>query len=60
MCKRSERGELSPEDVAIHFFEMDDGGATTGTRVDLDKRGRAAVWPDGFFDQAAIELAELL
>lgn len=54
------KGELRPEEVAIYFFEMDDRGATMPTRIELDESGRAAFWPTGFFDQASIELAELL
>lgn len=53
-------GDLTPEQVAIHFFGLDDDGATTATRIDLDASGRAMAWPEGFFDQGAKELAELL
>ena len=53
-------GDLTPEQVAIHFFELDDEGATTTTRIDLDTSGRAMTWPEGFFDQGAKELMELL
>jgi hypothetical protein len=53
-------GELTPDQVAIHFFGLDGEGATTTTRIDLDASGRAMTWPEGFFDQGAKELAELL
>lgn len=53
-------GDLTPDQVAIHFFGLDDEGATTATRIDLDASGRALAWPEGFFDQGAKELAELL
>jgi energy-coupling factor transporter ATP-binding protein EcfA2 len=52
--------ELTPAQVAIHFFEMDKDGASLTTRIALDEAGRASKWPQGFFDQAARELADLL
>lgn len=51
--------DLGPTDVAIQFFSQDDG-RTSVREVDLDPNGRALSWPSGFFDQAAIDLAELL
>ncbi len=51
--------ELTPTEVAIQFFAQDDG-RTSVREVDLDPNGRALSWPSGFFDQAAIDLAELL
>jgi hypothetical protein len=52
--------DLAPEQVALHFFEMDDNGSTVGTRINLDQAGRVDRWPAGFFDQAPLELAKLL
>jgi predicted ATPase len=50
---------LPPEDVAISFFRQE-GGRTLIEEVALSPEGRALRWPPGFFDQAAIDLAELL
>jgi len=52
--------DLTSEQVALHFFEMDEDGSTVDTRIALDDSGRADRWPVGFFDQAARELADLL
>lgn len=50
---------MSPEQVSIIFFEQQDG-RTAARPIELDPRGRALQAPRGFFDQASIDLAELL
>lgn len=53
------RGEIDAGDVAVLFFEQSNG-MTSVQRVELDASGRAMTWPRGFFDQAALDLVELL
>lgn len=53
------REELEPKDLVIHYFSQVDG-TTTHERVEVDTRGRQLQAPDGFFDQTARELLELL
>ncbi|AUX30101.1 MULTISPECIES: DUF3696 domain-containing protein [Sorangium] len=50
---------LPPDDVAISFFSQE-AGRTLVQEIELNPHGRALRWPRGFFDQAAIDLAELL
>ncbi|CAN91844.1 hypothetical protein sce1686 [Sorangium cellulosum So ce56] len=50
---------LPPEDVALSFFSQE-AGRTVVQEIELNPHGRALRWPPGFFDQAAIDLAELL
>ncbi|MGK4006667.1 DUF3696 domain-containing protein [Sorangium sp. So ce1036] len=50
---------LPPDDVAISFFSQE-AGRTVVQEIELSPHGRALRWPPGFFDQAAIDLAELL
>lgn len=48
------RGALSPEGVALHFFQPrkdDDESATQVRSPVLDRDGTIDSWPDGFFDQ---------
>lgn len=50
---------LSPQDTGLTFFA---GANEAGHGVSLpqiDLRGRIDVWPDGFFDQAESDIAEL-
>ena len=52
-------GEISPDQVAIHYFERNQGksGITTPK---LDRDGRLSFWPTGFFDQHEENLIKLL
>ncbi|WP_437939949.1 DUF3696 domain-containing protein [Sorangium sp. So ce341] len=50
---------LPPDDVAISFFSQE-AGRTVVQEIELNPHGRALRWPPGFFDQAAVDLAELL
>jgi energy-coupling factor transporter ATP-binding protein EcfA2 len=50
---------LPPEDVALSFFSQE-AGRTVVQEIELNPHGRALRWPPGFFDQAAMDLAELL
>ncbi|KYF79573.1 hypothetical protein BE20_14435 [Sorangium cellulosum] len=50
---------LPPDDVAISFFSQE-AGRTVVQEIELNQHGRALRWPPGFFDQAAVDLAELL
>ena len=52
-------GLVSPQEVAIHYFERDGGRAVVSSPV-LDKNGRLSSWPAGFFDQHEENLARLL
>ena len=48
------RNALSPEAVALHFFQQrkdDDESATQVQSPVLDRDGNIDSWPDGFFDQ---------
>jgi len=53
------RGEIAPENLAIHFFEQDEGGVTRVCPVEVSTEGRLSRWPAGFFDQGAIEFSVL-
>ena len=49
------KGDLLPEDVALHFFRLrqedeSDGAAQVQTPI-LDRDGNVDTWPEGFFDQ---------
>ncbi|KYF55196.1 hypothetical protein BE04_25175 [Sorangium cellulosum] len=50
---------LPPDAVAISFFSQE-AGRTVVQEIELNPHGRALRWPPGFFDQAAVDLAELL
>jgi predicted ATPase len=50
----------APTDYALHFFEQDEAGQSRVSELSLDTKGRALRWPQGFFDQQAIDLAALL
>lgn len=57
----TKRGQIRPDDVALHFFHRASGAqSTTVTTPRLDKHGRLDQWPDGFFDEWENGLAELL
>lgn len=53
------RGELAPDELVIHNFSQVDG-VSRHERIEVDRRGRQLKAPDGFFDQTARELLELL
>lgn len=49
---------LRPDQVDIHFFSgVSETNGVISTNV--DERGMLSAWPDGFFDQADVDLAEL-
>lgn len=43
--------QLSPEQVAIHFFNPPNSEATQVVSPQLDDSGNIDTWPEGFFDQ---------
>jgi predicted ATPase len=43
-------GALSPERVALHWFELDRDGATGVRSADLDEAGAFGDWPEDFAD----------
>ena len=43
-------GTLPPDQVALHWFERGDDGATTVTSADLDDAGAFGDWPEDFAD----------
>ncbi len=59
VCLAIKEGILSNDDVSMLFFEQRDG-RTTFQKVDIDSQGRKLKYPAGFFDQAAIDLADLI
>jgi predicted ATPase len=48
-----------PQDVRVYFAQRR-AGASSFAEVEFDDRGRIRNWPDGFFDQSAIDSARLL
>lgn len=58
------RGLTSPNDVAFHFFERPvDDSESSGISVvspQIDRDGRLDMWPEGFFDEYAKSLRNLL
>jgi predicted ATPase len=46
---------LSNEDVSIYYFDED----FKPNKLDIDKNGKIANWPNGFFDQQEIDLAQI-
>lgn len=42
------KGDLTREDVALHWFQRDDDGRTTIATADLDDRGAWGDWPEDF------------
>lgn len=52
-------GEISPDQVAIHYFERNQGKSVI-TTPKLDRDGRLSFWPTGFFDQHEENLIKLL
>jgi predicted ATPase len=51
--------KLSPDDVAMRFFSMDEGAARVEP-VPIDEHGRMQKQPIGFVDQATADLLELI
>lgn len=52
---------ISPNDVAVHFFaSAQTGGDFVPKSPKLDSDGRLDFWPEGFFDQFDLALAQLL
>jgi predicted ATPase len=47
------------EGLRVHFVERRDG-ASTVREVRFGKRGEVPDWPEGFFDQSAIDAADLV
>ncbi|MEZ4226673.1 MAG: DUF3696 domain-containing protein [Polyangiaceae bacterium] len=58
-CLAVKRGALASEDVALSFFAHATGH-TRIERIEVDASGRRLRAPEGFFDQTAVELIELL
>jgi predicted ATPase len=55
-------GAISPDDVAIHFFQSrtpDALDVPQVTTISADRQGNLSHWPDGFFDQTDKDLADL-
>ena len=50
---------LSPEQVDIHFFRDKEDEGPTLQSMELKRTGQLSAWPDGFFDQAQVDLAAL-
>ena len=55
LAAASEAAPLGPDDVTIHFF----GPERTHSTVRVQGSGALSEWPQGFFDQADSDLAEL-
>lgn len=54
-------GEISNDDVAVHFFSRDvESAASTVATPKLYANGRFSDWPEGFFDEWSRALDELL
>ena len=47
--------DLSNEDVSIYYFDEN----FKPNKLDIDKNGKIATWPNGFFDQQEIDLAQI-
>lgn len=52
-------GILTPDDVAIHYFERQDKESVVRSPV-IDSDGRLSEWPVGFFDQHEMNAVRLL
>jgi predicted ATPase len=51
------KGELSPKQVALHWFSRNDEGKTTVTTAELDEDGAYGDWPEDF-DQVDLEVEQ--
>jgi predicted ATPase len=47
---RVARGEITPANVALHWFRRNEGGVTNVTTANLDAEGRVGEWPTDFDD----------
>ena len=54
-----QEGLMAPDDTRFHYFEQENGQAAVRTPR-INAEGQLSSWPDGFFDQHAINLARLL
>lgn len=52
-------GLIEPDDVTFNYFQRE-GNTATVTCPTIDADGRLSEWPEGFFDQNALNLAQLL
>lgn len=57
----TKQGRIAPANVAVHFFSpVPSGEPMRPVSPTIDADGRLSEWPDGFFDQFDLALAELL
>ena len=52
-------GLITTKDVTFNYFQRE-GNTATVTCPEIDEDGRLSDWPEGFFDQNALNLAQLL
>ena len=52
-------GLIKPDDVTFNYFQRE-GNTATVTCPEINEDGRLSDWPEGFFDQNALNLAQLL
>lgn len=52
-------GLIEPDDTRFHYFEQENGQSVVRT-PQVNSEGRLSSWPEGFFDQHALNLARLL
>ena len=53
-------GVLAGKDAAVYFFgKSEPGKDRSPTALQIDSRGNMSAWPEGFFDQAETDLANL-
>jgi predicted ATPase len=55
-------GKISPEKIAVHFFNHINSDSSNQSRVIsplIDSEGNLSEWPNGFFDQSEKDLARL-
>ena len=52
-------GLITPDDVTFNYFQRE-GNTATVTSPTINEDGRLSDWPEGFFDQNALNLARLL
>lgn len=54
------RQVISPDRVALHWFEPDSDGVIVPRQIQVDARGRISERPAGFFDEIERQLSDLL
>lgn len=54
-----QEGSVAPEATRFHYFEQENGQSVVRTPR-INAEGQLSSWPDGFFDQHALNLARLL